>query len=225
MSQYVKDIRWKFIQELRKKNFVTDKTGVKTIELIGESFIADEESIFGTKDDMFATRELNWYMTKEQNINWMEKPIPTLWKAVASQKGEVNSNYGNLVFSHQNFNQFKNVCFELGKNSDSRRAIMIYTRPTMHTDAESRGKNDFICTNTVQYLIRHDYLHTVVNMRSNDAVFGYIYDLNWQRFVQIKVCIELQQKYPDLKIGPIFWQTGSIHIYQRHFKYLERGSK
>ncbi len=170
---------------------------------------------------MFAAKELNWYMTKEQNVNWMEKPIPELWKSVANQKGDVNSNYGNLVFSHQNFHQFKNVVYELTKSSDSRRAIMIYTRPTMHTDAESRGKNDFICTNTVQYLIRNNHLMAVVNMRSNDAVYGYIYDLNWQKFIQIKLCIELQKKYPDLKVGTIHWQVGSLHIYEKHFKFLE----
>lgn len=222
--QFIKDIRFKFIQEFRKKNFVTDKTGVKTIELIGESFIADEDSIFGKINDEYLAKEITWYLTKEQNINWMEKPVPELWKSVANSKGDVNSNYGNLVFSHQNFNQFKNVAYELKLNADSRRAIMIYTRPTMHTDAESRSKNDFICCNTAHYLIRNNKLNVVVNFRSNDAIYGYSYDRKWQQLVLNKLLEELQEKYPKLKIGTIHWQTGSIHVYEKHFKFLD-GSK
>ena len=225
MAQKVKDIRRKFISEFEKKNFVKDKTGSKIVELIGESFIADEPIIFGERNDVFADKEINWYMTKEQNINWMQKPIPELWKSVASPKGDVNSNYGNLVFSHQNFNQFENVLCTLKKDSDSRRAIMIYTRPTMHTDFRARGKNDFICTNTVQYFIRKNRLECVVNMRSNDAVFGYIYDLNWQQCVQLALKSELEEVYPKLSLGKIFWQAGSLHVYERHFKYLEGGQK
>ena len=41
----VQDIRDHFIGELMDSNFVTDKTGVKTIEMIGATFEADEPTI------------------------------------------------------------------------------------------------------------------------------------------------------------------------------------
>ena len=44
----VSDIREHFKSELAAENFTVDKTGAKTIELIGASFIADEPAIFGT---------------------------------------------------------------------------------------------------------------------------------------------------------------------------------
>ena len=49
MSRYetVSDIRKYFINELNDEAFTIDKTGQKTIELIGASFIATENAIFG----------------------------------------------------------------------------------------------------------------------------------------------------------------------------------
>ena len=43
----VKDIREFFIDELKDEAYTIDKTGAKTIEMIGASFVADEPSIFG----------------------------------------------------------------------------------------------------------------------------------------------------------------------------------
>ena len=55
----VADIRKHFISELEKENFTTDKTGAKTIELIGASFVADEESIFGKPNEDYIKVEIN----------------------------------------------------------------------------------------------------------------------------------------------------------------------
>ena len=44
----VHDIRQFFIGELNDEAYTIDKTGQKTIELIGASFVADEPAIFGT---------------------------------------------------------------------------------------------------------------------------------------------------------------------------------
>ena len=47
----VSDIRKYFMTELAYENYVTDKTGVKTIEMIGAQFVADEPAIFGKVDE------------------------------------------------------------------------------------------------------------------------------------------------------------------------------
>ncbi|MGZ7196727.1 hypothetical protein ACXWOC_11115, partial [Streptococcus pyogenes] len=72
---------------------------------------------------------------------------------------------------------------ELIEKPDSRRAIMIYTRPSMQVDFERDGMSDFMCTNNVQYLIRDGRVHAIVNMRSNDVVFGFRNDYAWQKYV------------------------------------------
>ena len=43
----IEAVREYFKSELKNKNFTIDRTGAKTIEMIGASFIADEEAIFG----------------------------------------------------------------------------------------------------------------------------------------------------------------------------------
>ena len=42
-----KDIAEVFKKHLKAGNFVKDKTGVNTIEVIGASFVADKPAIFG----------------------------------------------------------------------------------------------------------------------------------------------------------------------------------
>lgn len=216
----VPDIRLELANQLIFKNFVGDKTGAKTVELLGAQFLSDEPTIFGSVNNEYIQKELDWYRTGSLNIHDMTPPVPQIWKDVAGYGGAINSNYGYLITSVQNGNQFLNVSMELQRNKESRRAIMIYTRPTMHHDFEELGKNDFICTNTVQYFIRNNHLFAYVSMRSNDAVFGYKNDWAWQMYVLCELWKQLIIKYTDLKIGNIIWNVGSLHVYQRHFYML-----
>ena len=61
----VKDIRKHFIDELKNKNFTLDKTGQKTIEIIGASFIADEAAIFGQVNKEYIDSEMKLMMHRE----------------------------------------------------------------------------------------------------------------------------------------------------------------
>lgn len=198
------------------------------IELVGVSFRATEDTIFKKPDYEYIAREIEWYLSGSLNVYDFPDGAPKIWHEVAGYEGQINSNYGNLVFSLHNHRQFDEVVRELEDHPDSRRAIMIYTRPTMHTDAIADGKNDFVCTNTVQYIMREKTLHAVVQMRSNDAVFGYRNDYAWQRFVLEHLVATLSSTYPGLSAGDIIWQVGSLHIYPRHVhlikRYYETGS-
>ena len=99
---------------------------------------------------------------------------------------------------------------------------MIYTRPDIQVDAFSNGMSDFICTNNVQYFIRNNQLITSVYMRSNDAVFGYNNDLAWQTHVRDKLIDDLEtDTYIRYEPGPIYWNVGSLHVYERHFNHIE----
>jgi len=64
----VADIRNHFINELKLKKFTIDKTGARTIEMIGASFIADEEAIFGEPNFEYIDHELDWYNDMSTNI-------------------------------------------------------------------------------------------------------------------------------------------------------------
>ena len=214
----VDDIRQYFIQELRDENFTVDRTNSKTIELIGASFIADEEAIFGEPNVPYIDAELDWYLGCSTNINdirYKDEP-PTAWQYAANKYGEINSNYGKLIFDDKYYRQFDNVINELNHEPDSRRAVMIYNRPSIWTEFDENGKNDFICTNAVSYYIRDGYLQSVVQMRSNDVVFGYKNDYAWQRYVMNMVANEV-----DCEVGSLTWQVQNLHVYERHFDLVK----
>ena len=214
----VDDIRQYFIQELRDENFTVDRTNSKTIELIGASFIADEKAIFGEPNVSYIDAELDWYLGCSTNINdirYKDEP-PTAWQYAANEYGEINSNYGKLIFDDKYYRQFDNVINELNHEPDSRRAVMIYNRPSIWTEFDENGKNDFICTNAVSYYIRDNHLQSVVQMRSNDVVFGYKNDYAWQRYVMNMVANEV-----DCEVGSLIWQVQNLHVYERHFDLVK----
>lgn len=212
-----KEIKEIFIKKLANREFTLDKTGCKMIEIIGASFIADAPAIFGTPSPEYIRKELDWYHTQSSNINTMPNP-PKQWLAVAGTSGEVNSNYGQLIHSTLYHNQFAQVLAELLANPDSRRAAMIYTRPAIWLEYCEAGKNDFICTNAVTYYMRHSVLSAVVQMRSNDVVFGYKNDYAWQHHVLTHLAHEWNAVSNTLcTVGDIHWQVQNLHVYERHF--------
>lgn len=210
------EIRDEFADKLRRKEFVILPGGVKTIEIQGAYFEASEPAILGKPNDDYIARELEWYLSMSRNVNDIPGDTPAIWKKCATPEGLINSNYGWMVFSKQNGDQYSHVCTELNRDPSSRRAVVIYTRPTMHVDQSAGGMQDFACTNTVQYLNRYGVLNAYVNMRSNDAVFGYANDYAWQKFVLDSLAKDL-----DLEVGKIMWFAGSLHFYERHFHLVE----
>jgi thymidylate synthase len=209
----VEHIREHFIEELKYGRFVTDKTGVKTIEMIGATFEANHPTIFGDVNDDYIQRELDWYKSMSLYVDDIPGITPAIWKQVADRAGKINSNYGWAIYHKDNYLQYANVLNELQFSPNSRRAVMIYTRPSMWNDYNRDGMSDFMCTNTVQYMIRDEQLIAIVQMRSNDVVFGYRNDYAWQKYVADRMT-------EDLKLTrepKIIWHVGNLHVYERHF--------
>ena len=215
------EIRQEFARLYREKKFVTDKSGVNTVEIMGASFWANSPMIFGAVNEDYVKRELDWYKSQSLNVNDIPGGPPQIWKQVADKDGMINSNYGWCVYSDENNNQFAHVVTELEERPDSRRAIMIYTRPTMWGDHNKNGRSDFMCTNTVQYMIRNGRVYAVVGMRSNDAWAGYRNDYAWQLHVLEEVVQELRYRGQYYDRGEIIWNAGSLHIYERQFYLLD----
>jgi thymidylate synthase len=235
MHPRVVQIRQEFSRLLSTKKFtsinreksMTGLMGNETIELISPSFIADEPAIFGEVNHEWVKREEAWYESMSLNVNDIPGGPPKVWAAVADKDGYINSNYGWCIWSAANgflkdsralteLSQYNFTLEELKKNPESRRAVMIYTRPSMWLDYNRNGRSDFMCTNTVQYLIRDGALHSVVQMRSNDAIFGYKGDRAWQLHV-----LELLANDLGVNVGNIYWNVGSLHVYARHFYLID----
>jgi len=225
MINKIEDVRGLFKSKLLNEVFTIDKTGQKTIEWIGASFIADEPAIFGTPSQTYIDKELQWYKSQITNVNAIGGKVPEAWQYAANDYGEINSNYGQIIYSDKYYHQYGRVLDELLVNPDGRRASMIYNRPSIWEEYNENGKSDFICTNAVTYYIRDDKLHCVVQMRSNDVVFGYKNDYAWQLYV----LEDLVKDYNECKseddneitLGDIMWQVQNLHVYERHFDLVK----
>jgi thymidylate synthase len=222
----VNDVRDYFKSELAHNRFTVDKTGAKTIEMLGASFIADEPSIFGKPSPEYIDAELAWYESMSTNINDIhgsDREPPAAWQYAADDYGNINSNYGHLVFSEKYFHQFESAINELLRNPDSRRAQLVYNRPSIWVEFDEGGKSDFICTNAQTVYIRDNQLHMVSQMRSNDVVFGYKNDYAWAQYLMDRFVEEynLFSGRDEITKGTLTWQVMNLHVYERHFDLVK----
>lgn len=216
----------KLYQRLIGDEYVNDKSGTKLVEIVAPRIELDPTQpnleFEGRKTPKkYVQLELEWYDSQDLGVEKIGE-VASIWKNIASSEGKINSNYGYLIYSEENFNQYENVIKELKRSESSRQGIMIYNRPSIHYDSKHKGMSDFICTLSHQFFIRDNRLHSVVNMRSNDAIYGFFNDFAWFSEVHTRVYNELVNEYPNLKIGNLVHVPNSFHVYERHFDMLKQ---
>ena len=198
------------------------------VEIQNINFVADQDWIIRQPNYDYAAREIEWYMTQSLYVDDIPGKVPAIWKAVADKDGKINSNYGWCIFSNENGNQYRNCVKALVNDPHSRQAVMIYNRPSMHTDAYSNGMHDFMCTFSTQCFLNdldgENYsLKYIVNQRSQDAVFGYNNDILWHMHVQNKLASDLTHDLgKNVYTTSIECNVGSLHVYERHFNYITK---
>lgn len=218
------DIRDTLKDKLMRQEF--DQTG--NLSIIAASFIADKPYIIREPNEDYVQRELKWYLSESLNVHDIPGKTPTIWEQVSDKDGFINSNYGWTTFSKDNYSQFDKVVEELSNNKWSRQGVVIFIRPTMHEDSKKNGMHDFICTYCYNFKIEIDpednktKLYMIVNMRSNDCVFGYDNDFAFANYVFDRMLEELKKQYTDLEKGVMFWRADNFHVYPIHFKHLEK---
>lgn len=232
----VNDIRQLFKEKYHNNEFRIFKDGTKMVELQGIQFECDEDFILREPNYDYAQREVEWYESQSLNVYDIKGNVPAIWKQCADVNGDINSNYGWMIWSKENGSQYQNCLWQLVNDPVSRQATMIYNRPSMHIDAVSNHKHDFCCTYAVQCFLNETEiinaklegciskcytLSYLVYMRSNDAVFGFNNDLYWHKYVQNKLCEDIGKQLNCTVIPDnIIWHAGSLHVYERHFNLL-----
>ena len=224
------DILKLFIEKYKNNEFRTIGNKVqqsKTLEIQNANFEVDKTWIVREPNYNYIAKELEWYKSESLNVNDIPGGAPVMWKACADSLGYINSNYGWCIYSKDNGSQYESCKQHLIDDPHTREAIMIYNRPSMQQDYNKNGMHDFMCCQNMQYFINErddvSYLDCIVNFRSNDAVFGFNNDVAWARYVQENLTIDInkENKNKKLNVGKMYWNAGSLHIYERHFKYLD----
>ncbi len=171
----------------------------------------------------YVEKEYNWYASQSLSIKGYVDDVK-IWNSCCTKDEYkiVNSNYGYLVYSKENGNQFENCLKTLKADKFSRNAIIVYQRPSIYDEYTRNGMHDMICTFYSHFFIRNNKLEMTHCMRSNDAIFGLLNDLPWSCAVYQDMYNQLLETYPDLQRGTITWIDDSLHVYERHFDILKK---
>ena len=153
----------------------------------------------------YAEAEWQWYLSGDRNLKGLEKTygkVPEIWKKMAFDNGDVNSNYG---WQWNRNNQLSRVIKLLKANKSTRQAtISIYDGKEI-----SEYIYDTPCTYSVQFTIVNDRLNMSVLMRSNDLWFGFCNDQYCFSRLQEMVSNEL-----NIEIGTYYHYAHNLHIYE-----------
>ena len=230
MELNTNDIKNIFLDKYKNNDFRIIGNEVqqsKTIEIQNAHFVVDKPWIIREPNYDYYKREEEWYLTQSLNVYDIPGETPKMWLACADKDGFINSNYGWCIFSEENGKQYESCKKKLISDNHTREAIMIYNRPSMQTDYNKNGMHDFMCCQNVQYFINERngilYLDCIVNFRSSDAIFGFNNDALFSQYVLNKLSSDLTHELNRLiTSGIIYWNAGSLHIYERHFKFLDK---
>ena len=172
------------------------------IELLNVSFEADEPSFFGSP----AEGKQKFFMSEDSYFN--TKCSHAEFVKLDDSNGISDDHYAWRLLSNSNGLQYYQAISWLLRDKESRKATMYYNAQAHD------GENPACCTGG-QFIIRDNKLHYMVTYRSNDAVKAYANDWAWHNLVHRMALIDLHKSYPDLKLGTMYWNVGSFHIYQQ----------
>ena len=152
----------------------------------------------------YAEAEWKWYLSGDPNISRLGEiygKVPAIWKRMADESGEVNSNYG---YQWQRNKQLDHIVSILKANPNTRQAaISIYDAKEIN-----RYSSDTPCTYAVQFTIIENKLCMSVYMRSNDLWYGFCNDQ--YQFANLQ---ELVAKRLDIETGWYYHHAHNLHLY------------
>jgi len=155
-------------------------------------------------NEEYAAAEWAWYLSGDPRIETLGElygKIPAIWKRMADENGEVNSNYG---YQWKRHDQLENVINMLKQNPNTRQAaISIYDGKAMHQYAY-----DTPCTYAVQFTVVQGKLYMSVYMRSNDLWYGFCNDQ--YQFASLQ---EMVAERLNLPVGTYYHHAHNLHLY------------
>lgn len=106
--------------------------------------------------------------------------------------------------------ELKYIIDKLTSDNHSRQAVVsIYRNDDIHS--KSKGVP---CTLDLQFLVRDNKLHMVVNMRSNDILYGFQHDVVMFTILQETIANTLQ-----IPMGYYIHQPSSLHVYRNYYNF------
>lgn len=206
---------------LRLRNLLVRGTeenprGEKTKELIGQTMMVDMNYPVIHHPDRklsykFMAAEAEFIANGDNRVCSLARYNKNI--AQFSDDGRIfNGNYGEPFNS-----QLEYVVRTLVLDSSSRQAVLAIWQ---ENPVKSR---DVRCTLTMQFLIRNNRLHTIVNMRSSDIMWGIAYDIFNFTVMTLRVLTRYNEDTKSkVELGILNLVAGSSHIYERHYDLADK---
>ena len=157
----------------------------------------------------YAEAEWQWYLSGDPRISKLGEiygKVPAIWKRMADENGEVNSNYG---YQWKRHNQLDNIVKLLKEKPDTRQAaISIYDGKEINNYA-----TDTPCTYAIQFTVLNNKLNMSVYMRSNDLWFGFCIDHYCFSKLQ-----QIVSEMTGFEIGTYYHHAHNLHLYNNKIK-------
>ena len=152
----------------------------------------------------YAKAEWKRYLSENRNIEKLGEiygKVPEIWKRMADDNGNVNSNYG---WQWGRNDQIDYVVYLLKNQKDTRQACLSIYDGKEH----ECYTHDTPCTYAVQFTIVHGRLDMCVTMRSNDLWYGFCNDQYQFSMLQEMISLEL-----GIEIGVYYHFAHNMHLY------------
>jgi thymidylate synthase len=218
----MKDINLKYKKMLwdvyRQPDFVCRPRRMKITEKLNHTWKVDMDDPIITLPERklsypFMFGEATWMLQGKNDVESVSKYVGGI-KRFSDDGKTFFGAYGPKIIT-----QWGYVVQKLYSDRDSRQAIISIWR-------ENPGiSNDIPCTLTLQFFLREAsdelWLHTIANMRSNDAWLGVPYDTFNFSAISFFIVLHLNMLGIKCKLGELTIQAGSRHIYEHDFNKLD----
>lgn len=190
--------------------------GTKTLEILHASFLIEDPTDIAIINparkfkNSYAFAEWLWYLSCERSVANIGK-LASTWNRIADDNDQVESNYGCYLRT-----QWPWVLKELYDDPETRRATFVINQ------VHHKGANllDYPCTHYAQFFIRDNKLHMSVNMRSNDAVYGFCNDVFTFALFHQLMLNDLNVRGRGYELGHYHHYAGSFHVYEHHYNMM-----
>jgi thymidylate synthase len=215
MTFYDTNKVWQEQVELSLVHFdnVVKPRGIEVRERIGRSYQVSMISYLDLKSRKvnvpFMFSEAAWILSGSNRLSEVAKYM-RVYENFSDDGIFLRGAYGPKIVDQLGY-----IVDTLELDPDTRQAFLNIWR-------ERPGSSkDVSCTTGMQFFIRDNTLEMVVNMRSQDIILGFTYDVFTFSMVGKAVQLLLKERGIQVGLGNLQVNVGSLHIYERHYKEAE----
>ena len=205
---------------IRKFEFESAPRHLKIKEFINDGFIVDMDKPIITIPERklnhnFMTGEAWWILDGRNDVRSLSKYMGKI-KRYSDDGVRFFGAYGPKIVDQLSY------CIKiLVEDRDTRQSCLTIWRKN------PPYSKDIPCNLSLQFFLREDRLYTVANMRSQDIWLGLPYDAFNFSAISFFMCLSLRDilKQPTLKLGELYINAASRHIYETNYQEARKVSK